>query len=195
MYNITQRGLFPTDVYHLDIYDEKENKKYKDFLIDLASKDEGKKRSNRGGYQSDTLLWQEKIFEPLLEKFGGVVNFLLEKLTDTDRNKPEAVIRAMWANVNPKGGYNFTHVHPGSWMSGVYYVDVPNNDSPLSFEDPRPARMMDFQRSAIIKDEYYMHQPEMGQLVLFPSWLPHFVNPNTSDQLRISMSFNVELLV
>jgi len=80
-------------------------------------------------------------------------------------------------------------------MSGVYYVDVPNNDSPLSFEDPRPARMMDFQRSAIIKDEYYMHQPEMGQLVLFPSWLPHFVNPNTSDQLRISMSFNVELLV
>ena len=42
MYNITQRGLFPTDVYHLDIYDEKENKKYKDFLIDLASKDEGK---------------------------------------------------------------------------------------------------------------------------------------------------------
>jgi uncharacterized protein (TIGR02466 family) len=55
--------------------------------------------------------------------------------------------------------------------------------------------MMDFQRSCLVSDEYFSHQPKVGELLLFPSWLPHFVLPNTSNEERISVSFNIELVV
>jgi hypothetical protein len=32
---------------------------------------------------------------------------------------------------------------------------------------------------------------ERGTLLVFPAWLPHSVDPNASDGLRISISFNV----
>jgi uncharacterized protein (TIGR02466 family) len=194
MFNIKQRDLYPTSVYHVDIYDEKENEEYKKFLLDLSEKDPGQVRSNRGGFQSNTLLWKEEVFKPLLEKSSHVIQSIISDIIKQEET-PQIMIRSMWGNVNPRGGYNFTHVHPTGWMSGVYYIQIPNEESPLVFEDPRPARMMDFQRSALLNDEYFAHRPEVGQLVLFPSWLPHFVNPNTSDDFRISISFNVELVV
>ena len=113
--------------------------------------------------------------------------------TASNEEVQQTVIKAMWGNVTPKGGYNFIHVHPSAWMSAVYYVQIPNGDSPLTFQDPRPARMMDFQRSVLINDEYFEHRCKVGELVLFPAWLPHYVNPNTSDEDRISISFNTHL--
>ena len=41
--------------YVIDIFDEYENQKYKDFLIHLSEQTNGRKRSNRNGWQSDTL--------------------------------------------------------------------------------------------------------------------------------------------
>ncbi len=35
--------------------------------------------------------------------------------------------------------------------------------------------------------------PEAGKLLMFPSWLEHGVPQNTTDEERISMSFNFEM--
>ncbi len=200
MFNIKQIDLYPTTVYCVDIYDEKENEEYKKFLINLSKTDKGKSYSNKKGYQSDSILWQEKVFEPLLEKASHVTQTIIKNVTGqnvyftaSNEEVQQTVIKAMWGNVTPKGGYNFIHVHPSAWMSAAYYVQIPNDDSPLIFQDPRPARMMDFQRSVLINDEYFEHHCKVGELVLFPAWLPHYVNPNTSDEPRISISFNTHL--
>lgn len=192
MFNIKQRNLFPTDLFFTNILDEKENNSYKEEIIKIANTEEGKVRSNRGGFQSDTLLWNNEVFKPLLEKSTAVIQSIIAEYS---QNRPEFVIRSMWGNINPKGGYNLTHVHPSGWMSCVYYVNVPENSSGITFEDPRPAKIMDFQQSCLRDDNYFTHQPITGDLVIFPSWLPHFVNPNPTDDLRISISFNVELMV
>ncbi|NBW70846.1 MAG: hypothetical protein EBR32_05505, partial [Bacteroidetes bacterium] len=34
-------------------------------------------------------------------------------------------------------------------------------------------------------------EPEEGSIVIFPSYLPHLVEPNNHDDERISISFNV----
>jgi uncharacterized protein (TIGR02466 family) len=34
------------------------------------------------------------------------------------------------------------------------------------------------------------YQPIAGRLIMFPSWLNHCVDPNQSDDIRISVSFN-----
>ena len=66
------------------------------------------------------------------------------------------VIRSMWGNINPKGGFNPTTAImfiPSSWQFlGVYYIQLPEGNNEIVFEDPRPARMMDFQRSSLIKE-------------------------------------------
>ena len=201
MFSIKQRDLYPTSVYVADIYDAKENEEYKKFLIDLSKRDKGRSYISKKGYQSDPILWKEKVFESLLEKSSYVTETIIKNITGQNvyfsGNNEEVLqttVRSMWGNVTPKGGYNFIHVHPSAWMSAVYYIQIPNDDSPLIFQDPRPARMMDYQRTVLINDEYYEHQCKVGELILFPAWLPHYVNPNTSDELRISMSFNIELL-
>ena len=192
MFNIKCRSLFPTDLYFVDIYNEKENESYKKELLRLSQTEPGNTVSNRNGWQSDITLWQNEVFKPILEKSSTIVQSII---SDISSNSPEFVIRSLWGNINPKGGFNFTHVHPTGWMSAVYYVALPQGCPGVTFEDPRPSRLMDFQHSCLVNNLYHNHQPQVGQLVLFPSWLPHFVNPNPTDENRISISFNVELLV
>jgi uncharacterized protein (TIGR02466 family) len=48
----------------------------------------------------------------------------------------------MWANINPPGGFNRTHIHPNSLWSGVYYVKTPKNCGHLKLEDPRSVSLM-----------------------------------------------------
>ena len=38
-------------------------------------------------------------------------------------------------------------------------------------------------------------KPEKGKLVLFPSWLEHYVEPNLTNEDRISMSFDTQIHV
>ena len=193
MCQLKQRDIFPTSFYTADIFNEYLNLKYKKFLLDLSTKVEGVNRSNRGGWQSKPDLWKESIFYPLLDEVLNSSKMIANSLTKSEL--PQMVIRAMWGNINPKGGFNFTHVHPSGWMSGVYYIQLPEGNNKIVFQDPRSARMMDFQRSSLIEDEYFSYYPKIGELLLFPSWLPHFVSPNTSEENRITISFNVELIV
>ena len=192
MFNIKKGNLFPTDFYCANIFDDKENEKYKNFLIDLSKKTSGNVRSNRGGWQSDTNLWNQEVFKPLLEKTTNITQSIIG---DMSNKKPQMVIRSMWGHSSQKCGRNFTNRHPGVWKSAVDDIQLPKDNNVITFEDPRPARMMDFQRSCLVKDEYFDYQVKVGDLILFPSWLPHFVLPNTSDENRISISFNIELLV
>jgi uncharacterized protein (TIGR02466 family) len=192
MFNIKCKPIFPTELYFVDIYDEIENEKYRRELINLSITESSKIVSNRNGWQSDITLWQNETFKSLLEKSSVIIQSII---SDISSNKPEFVIRSMWGNINPKGGFNFTHVHPTGWLSAVYYVSVPEGCPGITFQDPRPAKMMDFQNSCLVDDLYHTHHPKNGELILFPSWLPHFVDPNQSNQDRISISFNVELLV
>ena len=58
-----------------------------------------------------------------------------------------------WPNVNFKGDYHNLHNHPHAWLSGTYYLNVPDqgaadtfrsdlNPGAISFFDPRPQANM-----------------------------------------------------
>lgn len=109
-----------------------------------------------------------------------------------------------WPNVNQFGDYHDLHNHPHSYLSGTYYVSVPADNEVLpgrddrrpgaiSFYDPRPQANMNAVRSDPQIEAEYTVQPEDGMLLLWPSFLHHFVHPNLSRSPRISISFNVVL--
>ena len=109
-----------------------------------------------------------------------------------------------WANVNRLGDYHDTHNHPRAYLSGTYYVAVPTGVKPrhgrkdvrsgcISFYDPRYAVNM-----TAIKDDPYIEaehtiQPRPGTLLMWPAFLKHFVHPNLSEEIRVSISYNVML--
>jgi uncharacterized protein (TIGR02466 family) len=103
-------------------------------------------------------------------------------------------ITGCWANVNPPGSSHVTHHHPNNYLSGVYYVDVPDASSRLVFQDPRPQASM-----IMPKPREYTRltangadaKAQPGRLLIFPAWLKHSVLPNQGKGDRISISFNL----
>ncbi|MET4805531.1 2OG-Fe(II) oxygenase family protein [Limibacillus sp. MBR-115] len=109
-----------------------------------------------------------------------------------------------WANVNRFGDYHDLHNHPHAWLSGTYYVAIPEKyeDLPgrkdrrpgaISFYDPRPqANMTAIRNDPQIEAEFTV-QPKAGTIMIWPAFLHHFVHPNLSREQRISVSFNLVL--
>ena len=96
-----------------------------------------------------------------------------------------------WVNKNPRGTYHNLHKHPNSVVSGVYYIDVPENSSGLTFHDPRERHL---RLKPSNENEFTATQAVVsvssGDIVLFPSDIYHEVTKNESDGVRISLAFN-----
>lgn len=104
-----------------------------------------------------------------------------------------------WVNVNPQYGFNVPHDHPGYTWSGVYYVSLPERDNPKSRSgaiellDPRTntaAMASDIARSSQYFSPKRTLFPKNGMILIFPSYVRHWVYPNEEAQDRISMAFN-----
>ncbi|MDH4607283.1 2OG-Fe(II) oxygenase family protein [Pseudomonas sp. BN102] len=103
-------------------------------------------------------------------------------------------ITGCWANALGPGAPHPMHSHPNNFLSGVYYVQTQEGADRINFHDPRP-------QAAVIRPPvtalmaYNTDQVVLtvrdGTLLIFPAWLPHSVPANTSDRLRVSVSFNV----
>ena len=90
---------------------------------------------------------------------------------------------------------NRAHQHPNSLWSGVYYVKAPENSGDLKIDDPRASASMIRPKqkegklpSRLFRETNY--KPIAGRCIMFPSWLVHCVDPNESNDTRISVSFN-----
>lgn len=100
----------------------------------------------------------------------------------------------MWAIINKKGNFNTEHIHPNSNLSAAYYVKAPENCGDFKVFTP----------NAITRDKYPARETptelnrvvaqlkvQEGDLLIFPSHLPHSVLPNESDEDRVVVSFNL----
>lgn len=102
-----------------------------------------------------------------------------------------------WINCGLASAHNTAHVHPGAELSGVLYVQVPEGSGSIIFRDPRPQSEMSqlgqkLGGSGHALRPRYEIQPKAGDLLIFPSWLMHQVEPGKNrDELRIALAFNI----
>ena len=103
-----------------------------------------------------------------------------------------------WININGLGGYNAPHDHPGYAWSGCYYVVVPHKKEgrggSIEFLDPRTNSTVLAVSGADCFASKCTLDPQSGLLLIFPSYLKHWVYPNEQDSDRISIAFNVRFL-
>jgi uncharacterized protein (TIGR02466 family) len=100
-----------------------------------------------------------------------------------------------WANLFTRGVYFNPHTHADAAWSGVYYVDAGDSGDDagglLMLGDPRAgAGMVMGASNRFDSASAVARRPRTGELLIFPSWLLHWVTPYASDRPRISVSFN-----
>jgi len=113
------------------------------------------------------------------------------------RKDLEFYITQSWLNYTKLGGSHGMHTHQNSWISGVFYLSAPEGNG-ISFYDPnmRIKRILKIDSSLENPSQWQGEKItvplETNQLVLFPSWLGHAVDPNPEQTTtRLSLAFNV----
>lgn len=106
---------------------------------------------------------------------------------------PRAYRLHVWATQAAAAGFIGTHIHEESWLSGAYYVELPeavaNADADRAgwIEFGRPFRGLPPMPDGMLRTI----RPEVGTLLLFPSFLFHRTLPYAGGGERISISFDL----
>ena len=189
--------LFSTPVLRFHMPEHPElNKALLQEGTSMRAESEGVNKSNRGGWHSEGNLFNRdapsiKVLRAMAEECVLVSSRKIGAKADL------AALRLKlfaWMNANPAGGFNAPHTHPGAQWSGVYYVSQPKvekgNSGMIEFLDPRSDlpnwRVLE---APAFKPKKKFH-PMPGDMILFPSYLVHWVYPNETDEERVTIAFN-----
>ena len=102
-----------------------------------------------------------------------------------------------WAGVHEGCSRHSSHFHEDAAVSGSFYLVVPEEDAGGAFvaDDPRGPRPP--------FDNRIRHRPRPGELLLFPPWVRHSVEPagacgggaasssSSTSKARVAISFNL----
>lgn len=149
-------------------------------------------KSSVFGYQSPDTLQNVEEFRPLFEY---ICQLGFQAAADLDFIDCDVAITSAWLNVNDsRQCINSDHIHD-SVFSGVFYLKSPEGSGKLNIANPGINRIWKGCVLASKKNQFTGEniriEPEEGNIILFPSYIPHSVEPNNHDEERISISFNV----
>jgi uncharacterized protein (TIGR02466 family) len=166
-----------------------------DNLIKFSYKQKSNRSiSNRGGIQTQDLNFNK----PPLKKLSEEILNCAENYSRQLSLKNNLILKNLWININKTNNFNIEHSHPFSIISGTFYVQANENSGNIVFKNPNETI------EHILAKEYlseynqlnanvWWYKPIPNMLLLFPSWLKHYVEPNLSEEDRISISFNMHL--
>ena len=104
-------------------------------------------------------------------------------------------ITQSWISVlKNQNDFHFTHVHKNSVISGVLYIKANSNFDAINFLDKTSQwRTIQYEpkKWTIYNSPDRVFPISTGDLILFPSDMPHAVTPKRDNNKRISLSFNV----
>tara|TARA_B100001996_G_C18451632_1_gene512450 strand:- start:50 stop:646 length:597 start_codon:yes stop_codon:yes gene_type:complete len=190
-------NLFPSSVHLIDIenYDVVKEESLSFIYQEQENNPSSVYKSNSGGWQShsDYHEWNNIIKRIVDKGVSKHSEFYL------DYRKLECT--ALWFNINKKGNYNHQHDHPRCDLSGVLWIKTPPNCGRIRFESSYS--YLSNTHLGSLNEEYkddtynYTHfnfNPVEGRMLIFPSYLRHSVEVNESDEDRISVSFNINIV-
>jgi len=166
------------------------NRALAELIIRDAQTIQGSVNSNADAWQSpdDMFVRYADYVQPLFSAISQASRRLTRLVGGAELDFAQTTAEA-WATVNGPGHHHDVHIHHGCMWSGAYYVKVPKMNAPgegaIEFLDPRPsARWMHDRAIQTVT-------PKEGMLIMFPSWLQHWVRPHFQHELRVSIAFNV----
>ena len=175
---IKKHSLFPIDLFEFNI--ELNNQELINKLYNLKQLNtQGIASNSSGGWQS------ERNFH-----FQSESSFLNNAITNLVQNifQSNCKILDMWGSIYSKGDFNNIHNHPplqytnNPLWSGVYYLKTFPNSGAFHIHS---------NNNITDKVTFY---PKKNDLYLFNSSIYDSVDPNTENDDRICIAFNLQLI-
>lgn len=157
-------------------------------------------QSVRGGTQTDGHLFHriEPVIVQLREAIRDVVAEHsaafppIDPAHPTLRSRPKRIqFTGAWSVRLKAAGHHANHVHPRGWLSSALYLALPpdlgqDHAGWLTLGEPQAQLNLPVEPLRWI-------QPEVGRLVLFPSWMWHGTRPFAEGE-RLTVAFDVARL-
>lgn len=147
----------------------------------------------RHSLQSETDLHELPEFAALMDLALRAADQTLEFL---EHERGPLRITGCWANISPPGAHHYEHSQPINFPRGTYNPKVAKGGDTINFHDPRPQAHVIAPRVKTLSTKHANSVNvalKTGRMVLFPAWLRHSVDVNTSGTYRLSVSFNIML--
>jgi len=149
-------------------------------------------RSNAGGFQTDDLC-RSQLAPEFMKRMQSDISAYLKNYTV--HTPFRAVLSGLWVNSNRKHHFNMPHNHSPDFFSGVWYLKVPKDSGGICFLNPVEQNTYNYHNflgDGCFQDSATYNAKD-NDLILFPSYVTHFVLPNVSDEERVSVAFNFNL--
>jgi tetratricopeptide (TPR) repeat protein len=156
----------------------------------------------RSGTQTNGFLFRLK--HPLLRQLEAQIRIALDEVLSGFAVEPDhpfwgrrprgngVRFSGAWSVRLASAGYHTNHIHPEGWISSALYVALPDEvreatdrSGHIQFGVPLLDKDLGLPPRRVIK-------PEVGTLVLFPSYMWHGTVPFTSQQPRLTVAFDVQ---
>jgi tetratricopeptide (TPR) repeat protein len=128
-------------------------------------------------------------FDAPIARYRDYIGFGTDALRR--RNRGASRYNGGWSVRLHRAGYHTSHVHPRGWISSACYIQLPDSmtagrcaEGILSFGAPGMITTPALEAELSVR-------PELGQLVLFPSYFWHGTLPFQSEQPRLTVAFDV----
>lgn len=151
-------------------------------------------QSIRHGSQISDVLHQEApAMRALPQALDGPIKRYMEKLGRGDdplraRNSGAHTYQGMWSIRMSSGGYHVDHIHPAGWISSACYIELPKqrtgHEGSIRFGQPG------VRTAPALEADHYV-APQLGTVVLFPSYMWHGTVPYADPTPRMTVAFDV----
>jgi uncharacterized protein (TIGR02466 family) len=178
------------------------NKEMVGTLVEESMSVPSKSVSNVGGWHSgyDLLTRPQSCFRELRDMVVECAHDTTQALAKQSGVRVPSMTSTteMWGMVMRRGDYSIAHAHSNNHWAAVYYPDIGDADKithpksgVITFVDPRLGflpvpglglAMANFEVTC-----------KVGQLLVFPGWLMHYVHAYQGHRPRVSIACNVYL--
>lgn len=155
---------------------------------------------HKNGWQSGHIDFAASELEPLINAVKDRLEVIKNAHGFSANAEPR--ISDVWININDPGPQTANnaepHIHANHWISFVFYVKATPAAGKLILINPVSAVEYATPTGFIEHDtefnsHRYMVYATTGLLVAFPGYVMHYVEPNFSQESRISIAINVTL--
>jgi len=146
----------------------------------------------------DTNILDRENFLNLKLEVLSHIHILMHEILGVDKEIGFKITNS-WANKHMPGDWAHNHYHKNSLYSGVIYIETPPDGGSLVLERPYPTLFLptlelqpddDSEDNLINLDNWTIH-PGRAKLIIFPSYVKHYVTKNNSNAERLTMAFNI----
>jgi uncharacterized protein (TIGR02466 family) len=148
-----------------------------------------------GSRSESTHLLDDILLKSLNDKIVAQINkFVVEGLNV--KNTVNFKITTSWAMKHDHKDWSQTHSHNNSLISGIVYIDTTPTSGKVIFTNNNvnlfpPSLDVEFEGTNLFNAKSIEFIPEVGTVLMFPSFLKHQVTPNLSFQDRYCIAFNL----